>query len=100
MLELCDVIFFTMVTIIFPVVTSKSFCDDVGFLVLVSSDALNLQCKYLIDKERKKMWSQGSKTETDCEMPSMVRYEICGSQELGLFLKLYGLVALPAPSIT
>lgn len=89
-----------MMSIIFPVVTSKGFCDDVGFLVLMSSDTLNLQCKYLIDKERKEMWSQGSNTETDCEIPSMVRYEIRGSQELGLFLKLHELVALPAPSIT
>lgn len=86
-----------MVTIIFPVVTSKGFYEDIGFFVFTSSDTLNLQCEYLIDedKERKEMLSQGSKTETDCEMPSMVRYEICGSEELSLFLKSYELVALP-----
>ena len=88
-----------MVTIIFPVVMSKGFYEDVGFLVLMSSNTLNLQCKYLIHEERKEMLSQGSKTETDCEMPSMVRYEICDSKELSLFLKPYELVALLAPYI-
>lgn len=80
---------------------SKGFYEDVGFLVFTSSDTLNSQCKYLIDedKEKKEMLSWGSKTEADCEMPSMVRYGICGSEELSLFLKSYELVALPAPYI-
>lgn len=64
MLELGDISdFFMMMTIIFPVVTSKGFYEDVGFLVFTSSDTLNLQCKYLIDEERKEMLSQGSKTD-------------------------------------
>lgn len=40
-----------MVTIIFPVVTSKGFYEGVGFLAFTSSDTLNLQRKYLIDEE-------------------------------------------------
>lgn len=73
MLELCDVIFFIIMTITFCVVISKGFYEDVGFLVFTSSNSLNLQHKYLTDEERKEMLSQGSKMETDCEMPSMVR---------------------------
>lgn len=74
MLELRDRSdFFITTTIIFHVVLSKGFYKDVGFPVFTSSNSLNLQCKYLTDEERKEMLSQGSKTETDCEMPSMVR---------------------------
>jgi len=90
-----------MMTLIFPVVTSTGFYEKAGFLVFMSSDTLNLQSKCLIHegKERKEPLSQGSKTKTDCEMPSMVRYEICGSEELSLFLKSCELVTLLAPYI-
>lgn len=75
MLELCDVsdFFFITTTIIFCVVISKGFYEDVGFLVFTSSNLLNLQHKYLTDEERKEMLPQGSKMETDCEMPTVVR---------------------------
>lgn len=88
-----------MVTIIFPVAMSKGFYEEVGFLVFTSSDTLNLQCRYLTDEEREEMLSQDSKAETDCEVHSMVRNEICVSEELSLFLESCELVALPASRI-
>lgn len=60
-------------TIVFYVVVSKGFYEDVGFLVFISSNALNLQYKYLTNEERKEMLSQGLKMEIDWVMPSMVR---------------------------
>lgn len=74
MLKLCHVSdFFITMTFLVCVVISQVFYEDVAFLVFTSSNSLNLQHKYLTEEERKEMLSQGSKVETGCEMPSMVR---------------------------
>lgn len=74
MLKLCHVSdFFITMTFLVCVVISQVFYEDVAFLVFTSSNSLNLQHKYLTEEERKEMLSQGSKMETGCEMPSMVR---------------------------